>query len=115
MLRSISEPTSTPTPSAPNGVCIDSVLAELNVPAEYHDTVWLRLEPLLRWTSTVTTPADDRTFGVFVTWKRRSIDRDVVDAMLVIDEPTCLALRRACEGRKLLLVDNTCLPKDLAA
>jgi hypothetical protein len=96
-------------------VCIDSVLAELNVPAEYHDTVWLRLEPLLRWTSTVTTPADDRTFGVFVTWKRRSIDRDVVDAMLVIDEPTCLALRRACEGRKLLLVDNTCLPKDLAA
>jgi hypothetical protein len=115
MLRSIPDLHVVPTVSQPQGLCIDAILARLAVPQAHRDTVWLRLEPLLRWSHSFADKQDARTFGVFVTWKRCSIERDVVDAMLIIDEATCLALRRACHGRRLLLVDNTCLPRDAAA
>lgn len=115
MIQSVSDRYWIPTFRDATELCIDTMFSQLNVPQEHLHAVWLRIEPLLRWQAQSQQGEQTPTFGVFMTWQRRSIDRGVVDAMLVIDQDTCLALRRACNERQMLLVDNTCLPREATA
>lgn len=101
-------------PSSEDALCFDRLLGNLAVPLEGRKTLWLRLEPLGRLDILMQDRFRARTYGLFVTWRPKSVQRHLVDTMVLVDEATCHALRRVCVARGIHLVDNSCLAIKIA-